>query len=359
MFGKRDAVISDAVRTEIGTKRSQSVDPSGRVKRRLASVAVVVGSALLLAGCAAQPSQVASGFGSSYDPRLGVSASPRMVADGEPVPKGGGAYLVGRPYVIGGREYVPNQRPAGYSAVGTASWYGDAFHGRRTANGEVFDKGSISAAHPTLPLPSYVRVTNTVNGRSMIVRVNDRGPYHGNRVMDVSQRVAEALDFRRSGTARIRIDYIGKANLGGSDDARLAATLRTDGQLAQLDGHGVAVADNESVPTDPGPAAPQAQRVARLNERDDSPADDPDGTQVRPVGRPVKAPIPAPRPFDMGQLAEANTERTIARTAAPPLPRTHATSTARHAAVAPAQAPLPPARTHLAVNLPVRHHPGN
>ncbi len=117
-----------------------------------------------------------------------------------------------------------------------ASWYGDAFHGRRTANGEIFDKNSISAAHPTLPLPSYVRVTNAGNGRSMIVRVNDRGPYHGGRVMDVSQRVADALGFRGQGTARVRVEYIGRASLAGSDDNKLMATLRLDGMPAQLDG---------------------------------------------------------------------------------------------------------------------------
>ncbi len=320
---------------------------------------MVVGSVLLLAGCATQPSQLASRYGTSYDPRLGVSASPRVVADGEPVPKGGGAYLVGRPYMIAGREYVPNQRPAGYSVVGMASWYGDAFHGRRTANGEVFDKGSISAAHPTLPLPSYVRVTNTVNGRSMIVRVNDRGPYHGNRVMDVSQRVAEALDFRRSGTARIRIDYVGKADLGGSDDERLVATLRTDGQLAQLDGHAVpdmAVADNGSAPAGPAPSAPQPQRVARLNERDDAPVAA--GPEIRPVGRPVKAPVPSPRPFETGDLIDAVSERT----GKPAARGLHATSSGQRHGPAPAplaQAPLPPARLHVATNLPLRHRSGN
>ena len=156
------------------------------------------------------------------------------MADGETVPRGGGGYLVGRPYVIGGQTYYPNSEPKGYTVVGTASWYGDAFHGRRTANGEIFDKGSITAAHPTLPLPSYVRVTNLKNDKSIIVRVNDRGPYHGGRVMDVSQRVAEALSFKGEGTARIRVDYIGRASLTGSDDEKLMATLRDDGAPAQL-----------------------------------------------------------------------------------------------------------------------------
>ncbi len=111
--------------------------------------------------------------------------------------------------------------------MGLASWYGDDFHGRQTANGEVFDMTSISAAHPTLPMPSYARVTNLANGKSLIVRVNDRGPFHANRVMDVSYRAAKLLEFERSGTARVRVEYVGRASLDGSDDRQLMATLRT------------------------------------------------------------------------------------------------------------------------------------
>src|ERR671921_934378 len=158
--------------------------------------------------------------GRSIDPKYGVAPSPRVVADGEPVPKGGGRELIGRPYVVAGRTYVPSDRP-NYTREGLASWYGTAFHGRLTANGEIFDRYSIAAAHPTLPLPSYVRVTNLKNRRSMIVRVNDRGPYHGNRIMDVSERVAEALSFKHNGTAPIRVEYVGKASLRGSDDQKL------------------------------------------------------------------------------------------------------------------------------------------
>ena len=215
--------------------------------------------ALLLAGCASQPPLSAGRSvenGRYFDPILGVWASPRLVDEGQPVPRGGGGYLVGRPYTIGGRTFVPNANPQGYVAVGTASWYGDAFHGRRTANGEIFDKGSISAAHPTLPLPSYVRVTNLANGRSIVVRVNDRGPYHGGRVMDVSQRVAEALAFKNEGTGHVRIEYVGRASLAGSDNAQLQASLTTDGRPARLDGMAepVQVADEAFPPPPDGPS---------------------------------------------------------------------------------------------------------
>jgi rare lipoprotein A len=136
---------------------------------------------------------------------------------------------------VAGRTYVPRESH-GYVREGLASWYGPGFHGRSTANGEVFDRNSISAAHTTMPLPSYARVTNLHNNHSMIVRVNDRGPYHGNRVLDVSQRVAEMLDFKRMGTARVKVEYIGRASTAGSDDRILMASLATDGNPAQMPG---------------------------------------------------------------------------------------------------------------------------
>jgi rare lipoprotein A len=159
------------------------------------------------------------------DPKYGVSSSPRVVNLGDPVPKGGGYYRLGKPYVIAGRTYVPEENN-GYSEVGLASWYGEDFHGRRTANGEVFDMTSLSAAHPTLPIPSYVRVTNLNNQRSVIVRVNDRGPYHQGRLIDVSVRTAKILGFYDNGVTRVRVDYVGRAALEGSDDTKLEATLR-------------------------------------------------------------------------------------------------------------------------------------
>ena len=176
---------------------------------------------LVLANCASSGK-----FASRVDPKYGVSSSPRVVAMGDPVPKGGGTYRVGKPYTVAGRIYVPEEDP-NYRAEGMASWYGDDFHGRLTANGEVFDMQSLTAAHPTLPIPSYARVTNLSNGKSLIVRVNDRGPYHGNRLIDVSNKAAELLEFKGNGVARVRVEYIARAPLEGSDDRQLVATLRT------------------------------------------------------------------------------------------------------------------------------------
>jgi peptidoglycan lytic transglycosylase len=162
--------------------------------------------------------------------RSDAKYSQRVVDDGDPVPKGGGSYRVGKPYNINGRTYVPAENP-GYRAEGIASWYGPDFHGRLTANGEVYDMHSISAAHTTMPLPSYARVTNLDNGKSIIVRVNDRGPYVRDRIIDLSIGTAKALDSYRHGLVRVRVEYVGRAPIEGSDDRMLMATLR-DGQPA-------------------------------------------------------------------------------------------------------------------------------
>ncbi|HEY4141199.1 MAG TPA: septal ring lytic transglycosylase RlpA family protein [Pseudolabrys sp.] len=162
-----------------------------------------------------------------------MSASERVVAAGEPVPKGGGVYRVGRPYTVAGRTYFPEEN-TNYSAVGIASWYGDDFHGRFTSNGEIYDKNSISAAHKTLPLPSYVRVTNMSNRRSIVVRVNDRGPFAKDREIDLSYKTAQLLGFHGRGLAKVKVDYVGRAPLNGSDDRKLLATLREGDKPATM-----------------------------------------------------------------------------------------------------------------------------
>ena len=129
-------------------------------------------------------------------------------------PQGGGVYKVGKPYQVTGVWYYPREQP-GYDETGIASWYGAQFHGRTTANGEVFDRNGLTGAHPTLPLPSNVRVTNLQNGRSVVVRVNDRGPYKNGRIIDLSERAAELLGYRLAGTARVRVTYLGRADLNG------------------------------------------------------------------------------------------------------------------------------------------------
>lgn len=137
-----------------------------------------------------------------------------------PLKTGGGVYKVGNPYQIAGIWYYPHEDDK-YDSTGIASWYGPQFHGKPTANGEIFDQNALTAAHPTLPMPVLARVTNLENGKSIIVRINDRGPFAAGREIDLSKRAAEQLDFMTRGTAKVRVQYVGLAPLeGGLGDGR-------------------------------------------------------------------------------------------------------------------------------------------
>ena len=154
-----------------------------------------------------------------------TSLGPRIVELGQPVPKGGGTYKVGSAYVVGGQVYTPRE-VSRYSRSGVASWYGEMFHGRRTANGEIYDMEALTAAHPTLPLPSYVRVTNRANGRALVLRVNDRGPYARGREIDLSWAAATLLEIAEPGTGYVQVDYLGPAPLDGNDSYERTALAR-------------------------------------------------------------------------------------------------------------------------------------
>ncbi len=184
--------------------------------------------ALALSACGAVTSSNPGGGDGINDAALGVAASPRVTDRQYNLPRGGGRAQLGRPYRIAGQLYTPREDP-NYDRTGVASWYGDAFHGRLTANGEVYDMHTLSAAHPTLPLPSYVRVTNLENRRSVMVRVNDRGPFSHDRIIDLSARAADVLDFRNDGVARVRVQYEGRAPLHGQDVAWLEASAQING----------------------------------------------------------------------------------------------------------------------------------
>lgn len=111
-------------------------------------------------------------------------------------------------YKVAGKQYRPTKKIEQFSQTGKASWYGPGFHGKKTSSGERFDMNTLSAAHRTLPIPSYARVTNLSNGKSVVVRINDRGPFHGNRVMDVSKAAAKELGFIHTGTANVKVEQI-------------------------------------------------------------------------------------------------------------------------------------------------------
>jgi rare lipoprotein A len=167
----------------------------------------------------------------------GVAASPRVTASRN-VRKGGGRRQIGRPYTIKGKTYAPKEE-FGYDRTGQASWYGPNFHGRLTANGEIYDQYALTAAHPTFPLPSYARVRNLANGRSLIVRVNDRGPYHDGRIIDLSAKAAELLGYRHVGVARVQVEYLKQAPLDGLDQKVLEASYQ-DGPNAAPSGTEIA-----------------------------------------------------------------------------------------------------------------------
>jgi rare lipoprotein A len=167
-------------------------------------------------------------------------------------------FKIGAPYQVKGVWYTPEPDYA-YDRTGPASWYGEAFQGQYTANGEVYDLNELTAAHKTLPLPCVVEVTNLANGRSLRLRVNDRGPFAGGRILDVSRRAAQLLGFERTGTAEVRVRVL-------RDDSIAAAekVIRQSGQnptiLAEALSHSVALARNDAPAAYPQSLAPRPQR---------------------------------------------------------------------------------------------------
>ncbi len=168
-----------------------------KVVRRTLILIGLLGGSVSMVGCA--------------EAQLGAHVAKTIGATGA---TGGGFYKVGNPYEINGDWYYPAENEK-YDEEGIASWYGPKFHGKPTANGEVFDQNLVTAAHPTLPMPIYARVTNLENGRSLVVRINDRGPFVSDREIDLSRRSADLLGFLNKGTARVRVQYLRRAPLEG------------------------------------------------------------------------------------------------------------------------------------------------
>ena len=255
---------------------------AGRFSKLPIRVLLVLAVSAMVAACATD--NKGSGKRSKEyfsEKKYGVKASPRVANKGKKIRSGGGRYLVGKPYKVAGKWYKP-RKVRKYTKTGYASWYGSAFHGRLTANGEVYDMNRLSAAHTTLPLPSYVRVTNLKNKRSVIVRVNDRGPFHGKRVIDLSKRTAELLDFHHHGVAKVKVEYVGDAPLEGHDHAMLMASYRGPGQTTPGGAFpGTMIASNM-------PKTPAAAEVT-------TPARTPSGPT--PPVMLAQAPVPKPRPF--------------------------------------------------------------
>lgn len=203
-------------------------------------------------------------------------------------PQGEGVYKVGQPYQINGVWYRPEESFS-YDAVGVASWYGPGFDGKLTANGEIYDQNALTAAHPTLQMPSLVRVLNLENGRSVVVRINDRGPFANDRIIDLSHRAATLLGFVDQGTARVRVQVLSNesyaiavAARGGDDGPIVAARPREEVQVAALATPSIAPVQIPAPAPAPVPIAAAAVPIAAA---------------------PSPAPIPATRPVQDNQLA--------------------------------------------------------
>ena len=209
----------------------------GLLMMRKITTVVLLGLAVALAGCSThKPEKTRALRNSAGESLAGFEGKGSSYYRGKgAIPKGGGRYFVGKPYQVAGRWFTPKEQP-GYDRKGAASWYGEAFHKRKTSNGEYFDMNMLTAAHPTLPLPSYARVTNLENGRVIVVRINDRGPFVGTRIIDLSKRSADALSYKSKGKASVRVQWIGNApvNDNGSHLAMMNRKVQSGASMGTL-----------------------------------------------------------------------------------------------------------------------------
>jgi rare lipoprotein A len=247
--------------------------PATRLWAILLTLILLGGALPLLSGC-----------GGGNGEKLGE----RVIPLGQPVPKGGGRYSVGKPYQVAGGWYTPREDPS-YDEVGRASWYGELFHGRYTANGEIYDMDRLTAAHPTLPLPVYARVTNLANGRNIVVRINDRGPFARDRIIDLSRRSADALGFRKNGTAQVRVTYLGKAPLNG-DDSYERRYLASQGSAQFATARRIRpTADPVAVASIPSVGTPPRKNTDKLASRLAPPQANPKQARFAPAMQPTPA----------------------------------------------------------------------
>lgn len=192
------------------------------INRRVSAWVALTAAGLLISSCA--------------ELELASHTAKQVKIPGTSPEKSQGNYKVGKPYEIRGIWYYP-KTDYGYIETGIASWYGPGFHGKKTANGEIYDQFDLTAAHRTLPLPSMVRVTNLGNGRSITVRLNDRGPFANNRIIDLSRRSAELLGFRIQGTAKVKVEILEEesrqlAALAQRGGTQIAGNAQPAGQVA-------------------------------------------------------------------------------------------------------------------------------
>jgi rare lipoprotein A len=230
------------------------------------------------------------------------STSPGPYVSSVSLPSGNGVYKIGEPYEEEGVWYYPREQPE-YDETGIASWYGGSFHGHRTANGEVFDADGLTAAHPTLPMPVNVQVTNLDNGKSLVLRVNDRGPFRRGRIIDVSAHAAQLLGFYGKGTAKVRVTYLARADEPGR--APLDSTTTT--AVAAAPTAAVQVASLDPVASAPAAVAVPTATLAA----------------ARPPQPDPSADVPSPSPEKLDATLEAKAEEPATVTTVPVPAVTH------------------------------------
>jgi rare lipoprotein A len=248
-------------------------------------------------------------LGACAESTLAVNTSKKFgEQSGDPAARG--VYKVGNPYTINGITYTP-AIDYNYDETGIASWYGPGFHEKYTANGEIYDQNSLTAAHKTLPLPTFVRVTNLDNGRSMVLRINDRGPYAQGRIIDISRRGAQLLGFEQVGTAKVRVQVMAEeskqlaAAMSQRGRVQLATAQTQPGEPPPL------AAPRSSVSAAPlAPPPPTATQTAAAQPA--PPPPDPAQNQPAPVQTPVEVTaLPAPPvPDPVGQVRQVAPKRT-------------------------------------------------
>lgn len=240
-----------------------------------ALLAPALAVALLVAGCASKPGRFGGGDGPPRNPPAGLAQVPDAEPREETIRQSGGT---SKPYSVRGRSYTPLTDDRAFRESGLASWYGRQFHGQPTASGERYDMYAMTAAHKTLPLPSYVRVRNPANGREAIVRVNDRGPFHDGRIIDLSYTAALQLDLLR-GVAPVEIERITNADIRAGTWRRAGETRLAAAPVAPATP--VAPAAPESVAVPSAWVTPVADGAARnWNPTPNSPSSSPRSGRV-------------------------------------------------------------------------------
>ncbi len=338
---------------------------SGSARLARAGAVLALGG-LGLAACATAPSRTS----------LGRASPDNLTAEGPSAGPPAGGYGSGlhgteKPYQIGGIWYYPHPEPH-YDVTGYASWYGQAFHNRHTADGEIFDQFGLSAAHKTLPLPSIVEVTNLDNGKSLQLRLNDRGPFVGSRVLDVSRAAAEKLGFAGQGLARVRVRYVGPApafsapvTYAAVDPASSPTSARTLTDApspwrrpqGQVQARPLAPLSSPA-PVLPAPAstAPVPAAPTELAASDTSRFAEPSvawtpAASAAPLAAPGPAPLTPPAGSDLPDATDADAAQIRASSLAPPPRPVEMASLDTPPAVSPPPDPVPAAAPTLAPTL--------